>query len=89
MSVKIPIPGRLMYRGYDVADLVHDTEKRDEFGYEQAAYLLLFGALPTRKQLETFTEYLGSRRVLPHLQRDDGRPWKGRMFRPEQNHTAL
>ncbi len=43
---KIPIPGRLLYRGYDVADLVHDTEKRDEFGYEQAAYLLLFGALP-------------------------------------------
>ena len=62
---KIPIPGRLMYRGYNVADLVHDIEKRDEFGYEQAAYLLLFGALPTRKQLETFTEYLGSRRVLP------------------------
>ena len=62
---KIPIPGRLLYRGYDVADLVHDTEKRDEFGYEQAAYLLLFGALPTKKQLATFSEYLGSRRVLP------------------------
>lgn len=62
---KIPIPGRLMYRGYNVADLVHDIEKRDEFGYEQTAYLLLFGALPTKKQLATFSEYLGSRRVLP------------------------
>lgn len=62
---KIPVPGRLMYRGYDVADLVHDTEKRDEFGYEQVAYLLLFGELPTKKQLSVFSEFLGSRRTLP------------------------
>ncbi len=62
---KVPIPGRLMYRGYDVVDLVHDIEKRDEFGYEQTAYLLLFGELPNKKNLAEFSEFLGSRRNLP------------------------
>ncbi len=62
---KIAVPGRLLYRGYDVADLVHDTESRDEFGYEQTVYLLLFGQLPNKKQLAFFSEYLGSCRTLP------------------------
>src|SRR5574344_1292667 len=30
---KVPVPGRLLYRGYDVADLVHDAEKNNQFGY--------------------------------------------------------
>ena len=51
---KIAVPGRLLYRGYDVADLVHDTERRVEFGYEQTAYLLIFGQLPNKKQLARF-----------------------------------
>ena len=62
---KIAVPGRLLYRGYDVADLVHDIESRDEFGYEQTAYLLLFGELPNKKQLKDFREYLGMCRNLP------------------------
>ncbi|MCM1224887.1 MAG: citrate synthase, partial [Lachnospiraceae bacterium] len=62
---KIAVPGRLLYRGYDVADLVHDIESRDEFGYEQTVYLLLFGQLPNKKQLAFFSEYLGSCRTLP------------------------
>ena len=32
---KIPIPGKLMYRGYDVAELVHDAEKHNDFCFEQ------------------------------------------------------
>ena len=62
---KIAVPGRLLYRGYDVADLVHDTQNRDEFGYEQTAYLLIFGQLPNKNQLDRFSEYLGNCRTLP------------------------
>ena len=39
---KIAIPGRLVYRGYNVEDLVKDAEEHNQFGYEQAVYLLLF-----------------------------------------------
>lgn len=62
---KIAIPGRLIYRGYDVRDIVTDVEKNNQFGYEQVAYLLLFGQLPNKTQLETFSKFLGECRVLP------------------------
>jgi len=62
---KIAIPGKLLYRGYNVEDLIKDTDSHDEFGFEQIIYLLLFGELPNRQQLEDFKTYLGSRRVLP------------------------
>ncbi len=62
---KIPIPGKLLYRGYDVAELVHDAEKHHDFCFEQTVYLLLFGKLPTKKQLDVFKSYLGNLRVLP------------------------
>ena len=62
---KIPVPGRLIYRGYDVEDLIADSEKNNQFGFEQCIYLLLFGQLPNQKQLENFNKYLGSCRVLP------------------------
>ncbi len=39
------------------------TESR--FGFEETCYLLLFGWLPTREALETFNEFLGSKRQLP------------------------
>jgi citrate synthase len=62
---KIAIPGRLIYRGYDVADLVKDAEANNMFGFEQCVYLLLFGKLPTKAELEEFTSFLGERRILP------------------------
>ena len=62
---KVAVPGRLIYRGYNVEDIVHDVEKSHQYGYEQVAYLLLFGQLPTKNQLEEFQELLGSLRVLP------------------------
>ena len=62
---KIAIPGRLIYRGYNVEDLIHDAEKNKQFGYEQCAYLLLFGELPTQDKLEAFKQYLGEFRSLP------------------------
>ena len=61
----VPVPGRLIYRGYNVEELIADAEKNGQFGYEQCVYLLLFGQLPTPKQLADFTEYMGQCRVLP------------------------
>ena len=62
---KIAVPGRLVYRGYNVEDLIKDAEKNHQFGYEQCAYLLLFGELPNKDKLEVFSKYLGECRVLP------------------------
>lgn len=62
---KIAVPGKLIYRSYDIEDLIRDTVSHDEFGFEQTAYLLLFGELPTVQQLQEFKTLLGSRRTLP------------------------
>ncbi len=64
-GVKTPVPGRLIYRGYDIADLIKDAETRDDFGFEQTIYLLLFGNLPTQQELREFTAFLGAKRSLP------------------------
>ena len=62
---KIAVPGRLIYRGYNVEDIVHDAEKNHEFGFEQCAYLLVFGELPNKAELESFKTLLGELRMLP------------------------
>ncbi|HIW35364.1 MAG TPA: citrate/2-methylcitrate synthase [Candidatus Treponema faecavium] len=62
---KVAVPGKLIYRGYNIEDLIRDAEAHTEFGYEQTVYLLLFGELPTRSELESFKTFLGSRRMLP------------------------
>jgi citrate synthase len=64
-SEKIAIPGKLFYRGYNIGDIIKDTQQNGEFGYEQVAYLLLFGELPKREELREFREYIGSKRSLP------------------------
>ena len=61
----IPEEGRLFYRGINVADIVSDCLKTNRFGYEETSYLLLFGQLPTKKQLSTYKEILGANRRLP------------------------
>ncbi len=63
---RIPDEGRLTYRGYDVKDLINACIQEDRFGYEETAWLLLFGALPTPAQLERFKSILGQFRELPH-----------------------
>ena len=62
---KLPAEGHLRYRGYDLVDLVKHCEEEDRFGFEEVAYLLLFAKLPTKKELELFTKYLGHERELP------------------------
>ncbi len=60
-----PIPGELIYRGYNIYDLVHNAEKENRYGYEETVYLLLFGKLPTKEELNAFHHYLSMHRQLP------------------------
>lgn len=60
-----PIEGRLTYRGYNVYDLIHGMDQEDRFGFEEVGYLLMCGALPTRRQLEEFQHTIGLERALP------------------------
>lgn len=62
---KIPDEGVLRYRGVDVTQIVKGCEADDRFGFEEVAYLLLFGVLPTKDELNEFTQYLGTKRTLP------------------------
>lgn len=62
---KVSVPGRLLYRGYDIIDLIKDAESHDDYCYEQCVYLLLMGELPTENELEVFKEFLGHARTLP------------------------
>jgi len=61
----IPVPGRLIYRGIDIEELVDGFLKEKRSGYEETVYLLLFGELPTSLQLMGFKKQLASYRKLP------------------------
>lgn len=61
---KIPCDGNLWYRGYNVIDLVKGFEGK-RCGFEEVAYLLLFGELPSGEQLHNFCEVLATARHLP------------------------
>ncbi len=61
----VPAEGQLYYRGYNVRDLVRGIRPESHFGYEECAYLLLFGELPTKEQLAQFCALLADYRTLP------------------------
>ncbi len=54
-----PENGKLIYRGYDIFDLAKNST------FEEVAYLLLFGDLPSKEQVEDFNSKLVSKRNLP------------------------
>jgi len=60
-----PIPGRLIYRGYDVNDIVNAHMADNTFGFEEVIYLLLLSHLPNKRQLEQFDTVLSAARKLP------------------------
>lgn len=64
-GVTVPCDGELYYRGVNVNDLVKGFETDGRFGFEETVYLLLFGALPTADELDSFTKMLNSYRTLP------------------------
>ncbi|MDR1929244.1 MAG: citrate/2-methylcitrate synthase [Treponema sp.] len=62
---KIPVDGKLYYRGIDVEELTANAAAEGRFGFEETVYLLLFGDLPNPKQLEDFSALIGNSRELP------------------------
>ena len=61
---KFPSDGELFYQGYMVSNLVEGYKSR-RFNFEEVTYLLLFGKLPTQRELNEFIELLGIYRELP------------------------
>lgn len=61
----VPCDGKLYYRGLDVEDIVEGFVSENRFGFEEATYLLLFGDLPDKESLKSFSNILGSFRTLP------------------------
>lgn len=62
---KVPDRGRLSYRGYSISDLVDHAVAENRFGFEETAYLLMAGELPTAEQLKTFNDLIAVQRDLP------------------------
>ena len=61
----VPIDGELFYRGINVQELVKMRPQDDHFGFEECTYLLLFGKLPNKAELEHFNNILADYRSLP------------------------
>lgn len=60
-----PCPGVLRYRGIDIKDIVRGFVTENRFGFEETAYLLLFGNLPNKRELNEFRDILSGLRSLP------------------------
>ena len=60
-----PCPGELYYRGIRIEELVQGFVREGRKGYEEVAYLLLFGRLPDAKELGSFKSLLAQGRTLP------------------------
>ncbi len=63
----VQIPGELYYRGIEITEIVNGFLKSNRFGFEETAYLLLFGDLPTKQELTAFCELLDDYRKLPDV----------------------
>lgn len=61
---KVNVPGKLYYRGIEISDLVNGKENA-RFGFEETSFLLLFGYLPSKKELREFTAILRHQYPLP------------------------
>ena len=61
----VPCPGKLYYRGYHIQELVKGFMEEGRYGFEEIAYLLVFGELPTQENLREFQEMLSTGRRLP------------------------
>lgn len=61
----VPCEGQLYFRGYRIQDLVNGFMSNNRFGFEEVAYLLLFGQLPNEAELEEFKQMMAVSRRLP------------------------
>jgi len=62
---KVAVPGKLYYRGIDIEEISASASRTGRFCFEEIIYLLLFGQLPNKKQLDDFHVLLGGLRPLP------------------------
>ncbi len=68
---RVPCDGELYYRGINVTDIVDSCIEENRHGFEEIAYLLLFGELPTQERCQWMTDTLNKYRNLPaHFVRD-------------------
>ena len=63
---KTAVPGKLWYRGIDMEDIIANCQREHRYGFEETAFLLLFGFLPDRETLDRFSKILASCRELPY-----------------------
>lgn len=64
-GAKSPIEGSLRYRGIKVGDMVRNCQKEGRYGFEEVVFLLIFGFLPNKEELEKFSATLANNRTLP------------------------
>jgi citrate synthase len=57
--------GKLYYRGIDIMEIIRSHADTGNFGYEEVAYLIIFGKLPTVQQLAQYNSMLSAARQLP------------------------
>ena len=68
---RYPMDGKLIYRGINVEELIEGFMSEGRFGFEETAYLLIFGALPNQEQLTGFKQALAESHTLPHMFTED------------------
>ena len=61
----VPCEGELYYRGINIEELTQGFLSDKRFGFEETTYLLLFGKLPNKQELEEFKGILAAQRSLP------------------------
>ena len=64
-GVSVPCEGRLFYRGIDVKNIIKGFIDEKRFGFEEVTYLLIFGKLPTERELNDFRDVLNELMTLP------------------------
>lgn len=64
---KEPVDGELIYRGINIREIVENCNREGRFGFEETVYLLIFGELPTKSQLEDFERVMYELRELPEF----------------------
>lgn len=62
---KVPVAGKLLYRGVNIRKIIKNSLEEKRPSFEEAAFLLLFGKLPTKNEYEKFHRLLGETRPLP------------------------
>ncbi len=62
---KAPVSGKLRYRGIDIEDVINACNQEARYGFEEVAFLLMFGILPDKKMLNDFSNFLAKKRALP------------------------